>query len=153
MTPGEPLVLKEIRGSRISSRLRGVDVKIGSSDDLGVGKLSREMKSLLTKGGTGGQMRGEANFDWDFFPKKGKYLSKETRSIHNKNVFTSLQDVLDNTHDFENETRQEENCNYQIVNVSSMEDMINKFCSCRHCKENEIDDFIHFCTNDNRTIT
>ena len=150
MTPGESQVLKEVPGRRTSGRLRGVDAKIGSSDDLEGVKLSREMKNLLTKGGVGGEMRGDANFDWDFFPKKGKYLSEQTRCIHNKNVFTSLQDVLDNKHDFENEIRQEENCNYQIINVAAMQDLINKFCSCRNCKENEIDDFIDFCRNDNQ---
>ena len=75
--------------------------------------------------------RGEKLYDdateWDFFPDDHSGSSSENELEINDHIqFTSIEDVTDLPHEYENEeSKVHDDCEYQLVNMRALESFIN----------------------------
>ena len=109
---------------RKSRRLLDLDPK--SNDDV-PNASSKELKNLLTKGGTGGQAH-KAHEDWNYFPKRAKRtesmisVSELERDIKEMTRLTEEQEKNDSF-----------NSTYLLLHVNQIEDIANH--NCNACKK------------------
>ena len=137
---------------RYSRRMLGEEPP--SVEDLEVKKNGREMRDLLTRGGRGGKKYKEATPQWVYFPPKRETIMTSTERIeHNKNVFKN---IVDNENEIEEEpaqeTRQNDNATYQMVNLNHLEEAINEICTSKCDLNRDIEDFVQYCQSRNNQI-
>ena len=97
MTPDEPPELAEGKRvpatpspTRSSRRKRGEDPDFVNQDDLDGGRLTKERKMLLTKGGRGGRIH-EGSHRWEYFPTQRKdYLSRAPKEWLTTKIFLEI---------------------------------------------------------------
>ena len=105
----------------------------------------RELLMLVKRGGRGGKYN-EDSANWEYFPKKlNRYMTRDYRHNHNKNVFTAINDVLEHEHNYKQESRQDDKAAYQLVNMASLENLLQKQMTCLCAPNTEVDSFIDFC--------
>ena len=131
---------------RSSRRVRGEEPPTILEDPHDNPTYTRELSMLKKKGGVGGKFNVSA-CKWDYFPKKmNRYMSRGVRDKHNESVFNGINDLYDNKHDFENDTRQNNSAAYQLLNLHSLERLMEDKMMCRCAVDTEIDSFISFCS-------
>ena len=113
-------------------------------------KLSREMRNLTTKGGSGGKLRKEyeESTNWEYFPTRGHgSFALEESMERNKNEFMDLtknqgdEDIFDTI----DETRQTNKSTYQLVNLQDLQVAINKICVTRSVVDTYLDEMSEIC--------
>ena len=111
---------------------------------------TREIRSLLRKGGRGRKFYDEDCHRWEYFPQHRRFFSRQEREKHNADIFNSLrEDSTNEIKDNDNETRQENNSSYQLLNVKNLENLINQKCQCQCRSVHDLQQFIEFCEKSN----
>ena len=156
MSDEESLVRKKrvrrVKGSspdRKSRRIRGA-----SADELeDLEFVGKEAKNLFQRGGKGGK-NFEDTSKWEYFPHHPKsLLSPSHRKTLNKNIFQSLNTLLDNDFKEEFEKRENNEGTYQLMDTVSLEKLINTHCVCNCFADDPVMSFIEFCDHRDNHIS
>ena len=104
----------------------------------------------MSKGGRGGKIH-EGSSGWNYFPRESLgFLAKEERRKHNENVFKDISEQCDDNIDPNiHETRIDNECTYQIINVSKLEELVNRTCVMK-C---DLNCFLEYCLHLNNQLT
>ena len=114
----------------------------------------KELKMLARSGGRGGKLYDDEN-EWDFFhDEDSESCSEDELDVHEHIEFSSIQDVTDSPHEYENdETKVHDDCEYQLVNMRALESYINETFVCRCALEREVDNFLRYCARSRKTFS
>ena len=133
------------RSNRISGQnpIEDIDVKDASP--------SKELRSLLCSGGSGGKMKSRDD-NWTFFSTgQSDTASGPPLDVHDNLTLPSFT-IHDGSEKTNNDVNvdQEDNC-YQLINPVRLQELLNDNCVCRCQLNREIDRFIRHCaTLDNQ---
>lgn len=115
---------------------------------------NQEVRRLITKGGSGGKVRNLIDSEeWNYFPQTHKVpfeiLDNEEQ---NKDVFSSLKDIVDNTiyEESNSETSSPVKPMYQLVDIIALEVAINKFFVTKSAMRTYLNEFSAACAEENK---
>ena len=129
---------------RISLRTRG-ECPASPFDDNRDSPV-RELKNLARTGGHGGRLFNDST-EWQLFPKHCTQTSFEQETdIEEEITFTSINDIVETPQeDCNDEKRLEDECKYQLVNMSALQGVLNERFQCKCSNEKDVDKFIRYC--------
>ena len=150
MIEENPVIKKRSRNIRLkgsaperkSRRISG-----DTPDEIGgLGVIGRELKSLKRRGGMAGRWFNDAS-EWNYFPHQQSYLSAQERNKHNASIFRDLSHELDDHFEAQYDdidVGENNYSTYQILNVQTIQDTVNKQCVCRCHLQSTLNSFLHY---------
>ena len=143
---------KGLKHSRLSRRQSGKDVVV---EDQKVSSDSRNLKSLITKGGKGGRIKVTESNRWEYFPESNNKKSTitlptiEEREERNKDAFVSVSRVKEENNLISNvkEKVNKTKGTHSICNLNKLEHCMNGNLCCNCHVGIVLKDFIGYCSS------
>ena len=112
----------------------------------------RELKSLLRKGGSGGRTLADKT-QWEYFPQSTVSTISKKISENNKEIFTNINELSEDIHCYQEDSRYTDKCSYQMINVHGLEQWIASECVCKCSRDRDISTFLEYCLSCDKNMS